>query len=82
MGRNPQTGAPVRINASKGVRFAAGSTFKEALNSKRPTKKAKKTAAGRRATSKRAPAKKGPAAKKAPASKKTTNKTAKAARKR
>jgi DNA-binding protein HU-beta len=82
MGRNPQTGAPVRINASKGVRFAAGSAFKEALNTNRPIKKAKKAAPGRKATSKRAPANKGPAAKKAPAKKKTTNKTAKAARKR
>jgi DNA-binding protein HU-beta len=82
MGRNPQTGTPVRINASKGVRFAAGSAFKEALNSNRPIKTAKKAAAGRKATSKRAPARKGPAAKKAPAKKKTTNKTAKAARKR
>jgi DNA-binding protein HU-beta len=82
MGRNPQTGAPVRISASKGVRFAAGSAFKEALNANRPMKKAKKAAAGRKATSKRAPATKGPAAKKAPATKKTTTKTAKADRKR
>ena len=33
MGRNPQTGAPVKIAASKGVRFAPASAFKEALNS-------------------------------------------------
>jgi DNA-binding protein HU-beta len=78
IGRNPQTGAPVRINASKGVRFAAGSAFKDALNTNRPTKKA---GAGRTATSKRAPATKRPAAKKAPVKKKTTR-TAKAARKR
>lgn len=32
-GRNPQTGAPVDIAASKGVRFAPGSAFKSALNS-------------------------------------------------
>jgi DNA-binding protein HU-beta len=81
MGRNPQTGAPVRINASKGVRFAAGSVFKDALNTNRPTKKATKAAAGSKAISKRAPAKKGPAAKKAPVKKKTTT-AAKAARKR
>ncbi|HEX7166968.1 MAG TPA: HU family DNA-binding protein [Acidimicrobiales bacterium] len=31
-GRNPQTGAPVEIAASKGVRFAPGSAFKSALN--------------------------------------------------
>jgi DNA-binding protein HU-beta len=81
MGRNPQTGAPVRINASKGVRFAAGSAFKDALNTNRPTRKAKKAAAGSKATSKRAPAKRRPAAKKAPVQKKTTR-AAKAARKR
>jgi DNA-binding protein HU-beta len=81
MGRNPQTGAPVRINASKGVRFAAGSAFKDALNTNRPTRKAKKAAAGSRATSRRAPAKRRPAAKTAPVQKKTTR-AAKAARKR
>jgi DNA-binding protein HU-beta len=31
-GRNPQTGEPVDIKASKGVRFAPGSAFKTALN--------------------------------------------------
>ncbi|HEX4978843.1 MAG TPA: HU family DNA-binding protein [Acidimicrobiales bacterium] len=31
-GRNPQTGEPVDIAASKGVRFAPGSAFKSALN--------------------------------------------------
>jgi DNA-binding protein HU-beta len=35
-GRNPQTGAPVRIGPSKGVRFAAGSTFKDAVNGRGP----------------------------------------------
>ena len=34
MGRNPQTGDPVKIAASKGVRFAPASVFKNALNSK------------------------------------------------
>ena len=81
MGRNPQTGAPVRINASKGVRFAAGSAFKQALNTNRPVKKSKKAGAGSKATSKRAPARKRPAASKAPVKKKTTR-TAKAVRKR
>ncbi len=80
MGRNPQTGAPVRINASKGVRFAAGSAFKEALNTNRPIKKATKAGAGRQATSKRAPATKRPVAKKAPVKRKKTTKTTKAAR--
>jgi DNA-binding protein HU-beta len=81
MGRNPQTGDPVRINASKGVRFAAGSAFKDALNSGRPVKK---TGAGKKAATKKAPAKKKSVAKKAPAKKTTTKttKTAKAAKKR
>jgi DNA-binding protein HU-beta len=33
-GRNPQSGAPVSIAASKGVRFAPGAAFKGLLNSK------------------------------------------------
>lgn len=48
-GRNPRTGAPVRISASKGVRFSVGSSFKNVLNSrasaaKKATKKATKAA--------------------------------------
>jgi DNA-binding protein HU-beta len=57
-GRNPQTGAPVKIAASKGVRFAPGAAFKSALNTKGGAKKA-------------APAKKAATAKKATASKAT-----------
>ena len=56
-GRNPQTGAPVKIAASKGVRFAPGSPFEAALNTKGAAKKAPAKVA-------KAPAK---AAKKAPA---------------
>ena len=55
-GRNPQTGAPVKIAASKSVGFAPGAAFKTTLNSKGGTKKA-------------APAKKSAAASKAPAKK-------------
>jgi len=33
-GRNPQTGAPVRIKASKGIGFSAGATLKEHLNTR------------------------------------------------
>ena len=47
IGRNPQTGEPVKIAASKGVRFAPGTKFKELLNPKSGAKKAapaKKTA--------------------------------------
>jgi DNA-binding protein HU-beta len=59
-GRNPQTGAPVKIAASKSVRFAPASAYKSALNAKKAA--AKKTAA-KKSTGKAAPAKK--AAKKA-----------------
>lgn len=31
-GRNPATGAAIKIKASKGVRFAPGKTLKDALN--------------------------------------------------
>jgi DNA-binding protein HU-beta len=55
-GRNPQTGAPVKIAASKSVGFAPGAAFKTTLNSKGGTKKA-------------APARKSAAASKAPAKK-------------
>jgi len=34
MGRNPRTGAPVSVSASRGVRFAASGTFKDVLNGK------------------------------------------------
>lgn len=58
-GRNPQTGAPVKIAASKSVRFAPAQAFKAALNTKGGSKKAA------------APAKKAGAAKKTTAAKAT-----------
>lgn len=64
MGRNPQTGAPVKIAASKGVRFAAASAFKHELNAggkKAAAKKAPKKAAAKKGAAsrtKKAPAKK------------------------
>lgn len=42
-GRNPQTGAPVKISASKGVKFTPSTAFKSSLNSSsKGTKKAAK----------------------------------------
>jgi len=84
MGRNPQTGAAVRIAASKGVRFAPASAFKEVLNGRA------KAAAGKKATTKTAAAKKSAPAKKAAPAKKTgsakkaapAKKAAKSAKKR
>jgi DNA-binding protein HU-beta len=72
MGRNPQTGAPVKIAASKGVRFAPASAFKEALNSRGKAAAAKKAAPAKKAAAaakKAAPAKKAAAAKAVPAKK-------------
>ena len=63
-GRNPQTGAPVKIAASKGVRFAPSTAFKQELNAG-----GKKAAAKKAAPAKKASAKKGAATKKAPAKK-------------
>jgi DNA-binding protein HU-beta len=84
VGRNPRTGAVVPIPASKGVRFAIGSTFKSALNPKEGVSMAVKKAAAKRATKKRAPARKTAArkstakraVKKAPARKTAAKKTA------
>ena len=78
-GRNPQTGAPVRIKASKSMAFSPGATLKSQLNSRgaipqpgssnaAPAKRtaAKATAAkapAKRTTAAKAPAKKAPAKK-------------------
>ncbi len=40
-GRNPQTGEPMKIEASKAPKFKPGKAFKEAVNAK-PAKKSKK----------------------------------------
>jgi DNA-binding protein HU-beta len=72
-GRNPQTGAPVKIAASKSVRFAPASAYKGALNAKKAAAKAsaKKTAASKKSAGGRsAPAKRGPAKKAAKSAKK------------
>jgi DNA-binding protein HU-beta len=68
-GRNPQTGAPVKIAASKSVGFAPGAAFKTTLNGKGGAKKA--------APAKQATAKKSAAASKASASKKSAAKSTK-----
>ena len=67
-GRNPRTGAPVKIAASKGVRFAPGSPFKATLNAKSGAKKAAPAKAAK------APAKAAPTS--------ATAKAAKSAKKR
>ncbi len=80
MGRNPRTGAPVSIPASRGVRFAASGMFKDVLNGKAsppalkvspsPAKKPNRTAA-KKATTKTKTATKTVASK---ATKKSTKK--------
>jgi DNA-binding protein HU-beta len=81
MGRNPQTGEPIKIKASRKARITPLKAFKDSvLTGKRPAKKAavKKTAAKKttatRATARKAPAKKA-AAKRTTAKKTTARKT-------
>jgi len=62
MGRNLRTGAPMKIAASKAMKFTSSSVLKEAMNSK---VSAKKAGAAKKASAKKAPAKKAGAAKKA-----------------
>ena len=61
-GRNPQTGAAVKIPASKAMKFSASSVLKETLNRGGG---AKKTASAKKSAAKKAPAKKAGGAKKA-----------------
>jgi DNA-binding protein HU-beta len=79
MGRNPQTGAPVQIKASKRARISALKAYKDAVLTPSlapkllagvwpPAPAAAKKAPARKAPAKKAPAKKAPA-KKAPARK-------------
>ena len=56
VGRNPQTGAPVQIKASKSVKFSASQTLKQAMTGGGGAKKAgsaKKKASSKRATPKK-----------------------------
>ena len=66
-GRNPQTGAAVRIKASKGIGFTPGLTLKADLNARGGPEKPKPVVA--KAAAKSAPAAKKTVAKKAAASK-------------
>lgn len=57
-GRNPRTGAPVKIAASKGIRFSPATGFKADLNAKKAGgRKAAAAKATGRVTAKAAPAK-------------------------
>jgi len=81
IGRNPQTGEPVKIAASRRVRITPLKAFKEAVNSgKGAAKKVVKKAPAKKAPAKKTAAKKAPAkktaAKKAPAKKAPAKKTA------
>lgn len=90
IGRNPQTGEPVKIPAKRNARITALKAFKVAvISGKAPVKKAAakkapaKKAAAKKAPAKKAAAKKAPAkkaaAKKAPAKRTPAKKTAKKA---
>ena len=86
MGRNPQTGAAIKIPASNAPTFKAGATFKGIVSGKAAAKKAAakkaapKKAAAKKAAPKKAAAKKAApkkaAAKKAPAKKAAAKKGA------
>jgi len=56
-GRNPRTGQPVAIKASKAMKFTASSTLKSALNSKGAATKGAAKKATKKATKKSAPKK-------------------------
>jgi DNA-binding protein HU-beta len=73
MGRNPQTGEPIQIKASRRARITPLKAFKDAVVSgkRAPAKKTPgKKSATRKSTAKKAPAKKS-ATKRAPAKKST-----------
>ena len=82
-GRNPQTGEPVRIAASTGVRFAPSTAFKQALNPRAAKKSAaKKAAGGKKAAAKKSAGGKKAAAKKVGAKKSPAKKAFKSTKKR
>jgi len=68
MGRNPATGEPIHIKASKKVRITPLKAFKDAVMGGGGAKKC----GVKKAAAKRTPAKKGPATKKAATKKKAT----------
>jgi DNA-binding protein HU-beta len=68
-GRNPQTGAAVKIKASKGIGFTAGTKLKTDLNSSGALAAPAKKAVAKKAVAKKAVAKKAAPAKKAVAKK-------------
>jgi DNA-binding protein HU-beta len=77
IGRNPQTGAAVKIPASVGLRFSPSSVLKAELNAKTRGRAAAKKAAPAKATAgKKAAAKKAAPAKAAPVKKAAAKKAA------
>ncbi|MBO0729906.1 MAG: HU family DNA-binding protein [Acidimicrobiaceae bacterium] len=88
IGRNPRTGTPVKIAASKNVGFTAAQAYKDALNKRGGARKAaaKKvrpaTKAAAKKTTAKAAAKKAPAKKAAKAPAKKTARATKSAKKR
>ena len=57
MGRNPQTGAPVAISASRGVRFTASAMLKDILNGRSPLPELRISPSASRAAKATGPAK-------------------------
>jgi DNA-binding protein HU-beta len=80
LGRNPQTGAAVRIKASKGILFSPGATLKAQLNSRGALAKRAAVVSAAGAPAEKVPAKKAAPAKRAPAEKVPAKKAAPAKR--
>jgi DNA-binding protein HU-beta len=74
-GRNPQTGAPVKIAASTAMKFSPSATLKTYLNSRGTKKAAAKKTTATKSPAARATAKKATATKSAPARKTAAKKT-------
>jgi DNA-binding protein HU-beta len=73
-GRNPRTGAAVRIKASNAVKFTSSASLKDAVNNRRPAAKAPaKKATAKKTTARKTTARK-TTAKKATAKKTTAKK--------
>ena len=76
-GRNPQTGAAVKIKASTAMKFTSSSVLKEFLNTKGSAKKAPaKASSARSSSAAKAPASRATASKASPAKATATRSTA------
>jgi DNA-binding protein HU-beta len=80
VGRNPQTGAPVKIAAARGVRFGPAATFKDVVNGKATLAEPKGPSASAAKKAAKPTKKAAKKAKRAPAKKSATRAPARAAK--